>query len=239
MDDRRHEQGEGRPGAETLGTPADEMLSLLAHELRNPLAAIEGWARIAADARLKRDEDTLTTAMKGLDHGINRLRSLVTSIADSGSIAEECLLLDLKEVLISSLVEEVVSDLELFVRDHELSVRVEDDTLIQVDADRIRQVLVNLVSNAVKFSKRGSEIQITISVVGSTVAICVNDEGRGVAEDREDELFQKFSRLGATEDGTGLGLYISRAIARSHGGDLKLESKDAPGCRFKLTLPLS
>lgn len=106
-----------------------------------------------------------------------------------------------------------------------------------VDPMRIRQVISNLLSNALKFSPPGSPVTVAVTTDDDTIEITVHDAGPGIPDERRDELFSKFGRLGHTGHGMGLGLYISRAIARAHGGDLEL--RDGPGATFALTLPRS
>jgi signal transduction histidine kinase len=101
---------------------------------------------------------------------------------------------------------------------------------------RIRQVISNLLSNAFKFSPVGTPVTVTVTQGDDVAEVVVHDDGPGIPPDRRDELFSKFGRLGRTGHGMGLGLYISRAIARAHGGDLEL--RDGPGATFVLTLPL-
>lgn len=104
------------------------------------------------------------------------------------------------------------------------------------DPVRVRQALTNMVSNAAKFTVPGGLVHVELAVVDGVADLSVSDDGPGIPPDRAAELFQKFSRLGAKVSGTGIGLYLSRAIARAHGGDLVLVPQDV-GCRFALRLP--
>jgi signal transduction histidine kinase len=104
-----------------------------------------------------------------------------------------------------------------------------------VDPVRICQVLTNLISNAYKFAPSGSRARVVVEQSDGGMTIAVSDEGPGVPEQRRDQLFEKFERLGQEGPGMGLGLYISRAIARAHGGDLTL---GPDGRTFVLAVPL-
>jgi signal transduction histidine kinase len=106
------------------------------------------------------------------------------------------------------------------------------------DEVKIRQIVANLISNAVKFSPGGTPIEITTTAGLFYGEVCVRDHGRGVAEDQRHELFHKFARLDAPEPGTGLGLYICRRLARAHGGDVVYKDADDGGACFCLRLPL-
>jgi two-component system sensor histidine kinase KdpD len=115
-------------------------------------------------------------------------------------------------------------------------IRTDSAVEAMVDPMRIRQVVANLMSNACKFSPPGAPVTVTVTSLDDTAEVTVHDQGPGIPDDHRDELFTKFGRLGQTGHGMGLGLYISRAIARAHGGELEL--RDGPGATFVLTLPL-
>ena len=103
---------------------------------------------------------------------------------------------------------------------------------------RVLQVLLNLVSNAIRYSPNDSRIEISLERRGDTVTATVADQGQGLDPEQQDKVFEKFERLGRAEDGgSGLGLYISRRIARKMGGDLTVESDLGQGARFILTVP--
>lgn len=217
----------------------DEILSILVHELRNPLAVIQGFATTLVHAAKKLDPDAVVEAAEAVERGAQRMDALLGTLKEVRSFDFEDIELELSESLISELLQEVVDGVQSISRSYRLSLSIEDDVLVRVDVVRIRQVLTNLLSNAIKFSPKGSEVAIFVSRVGDSVAVEVVDEGTGIPPERVDELFHKFSRLGSHEQGTGLGLYISRGIARAHGGDLELRPDDpAVGCRFVLTLPI-
>ncbi|MGH2734540.1 MAG: sensor histidine kinase, partial [Actinomycetota bacterium] len=108
---------------------------------------------------------------------------------------------------------------------------------VELDPVRVRQIVTNLVGNAVKFSPQGSRIDVTVRRSGDGASITVRDRGPGIPAARRDELFRKFSRLGAKGGGTGLGLYLSRGIALAHGGNLTVETRPGEGSAFTLILP--
>ncbi|MBK5306264.1 MAG: HAMP domain-containing histidine kinase [Frankiaceae bacterium] len=115
------------------------------------------------------------------------------------------------------------------------TITVTGDATADADPGRIRQVLANLLSNAYKFSPTGTPVTVTVRGANGTAEISVHDDGPGIPPELRHELFSKFGRLDQTGQGMGLGLYISREIARAHGGDLEL--RDGPGATFTLTLP--
>jgi signal transduction histidine kinase len=217
----------------------DAALALMAHELRTPLTIMKGWADTLTKAARKMDQETLLASAAAISRGADQMDKILRNMSDAGAFSGGNLQLELRNTLVSELVQEVVADLDLLVDDHDLIVSVEDDALLRIDAPRVRQILINLLSNAIKFSPAGSSVTIAVSRCEDSVEICVSDEGEGIPSEKYEELFLKYSRLGSQVKGTGLGLYISRELARAHGGDLSLlDGEGTAGCRFVLTLPI-
>lgn len=131
----------------------------------------------------------------------------------------------------------------LSVRASEKNIRIDrpadDETLAaRADYKRVLQILVNLVGNAVRFAPEDSHVWIRCEAEGDLAAVIVADQGRGIAEENQARIFEKFERLSASEPGTGLGLYIARRLARTMGGDINVDSAPGQGARFVLTLPI-
>lgn len=216
----------------------DEILDLVIHELRNPVAVLKGFASSIGTAAEKMDPEAMKKAAKAIHRGADRLDALLSSLADVRSLDEGSLQIHPENVLLSEIVRGALEGQTLVTLDHRISVHIEDDVLLHADPVRIRQVLTNLISNAVKFSPRDSSVEITASREDDEAHICVKDEGPGIPVARADAVFDKFTRLNATVNGSGIGLYISRGIARAHGGELELAETDGRGCTFLLRLPI-
>jgi signal transduction histidine kinase len=227
-----------KPQPAHLRSSIDEILSLLVHEIQAPLAVIEGFALALQVAVERDDDDGIRETSQGIRRAGASLRALIRSFAEVGAMESGTLSLNLREAPIVQLVNLTVEDLATLVRSHTIVIDAEDDFVAEVDSIRIRQVLTNLLTNAVKFSPRRSEITIGVRRDEETAHISVSDQGPGIPAQSHGELFQKFSRLGATGSGTGLGLYLSRGIARAHAGDLTCDSGAGRGATFTLTLPL-
>ena len=220
-----------------VGSPSED-LAFFVHEIRNPLAVIKGYATALETMDPSADRNMIESCAAAIQRAAATLESIVSSLDKTAPPFSRDVGLAEDEVLVSALVEETVADLKAVSDGRKLVVSIDDDAVVLVDQARIRQVLMNLISNAVKFSPPGSEVKLVISREGDDdIQVCVIDEGPGVPDERVDELFRKFSRLGSSKDGKGLGLYISREIALAHGGDLLLQRSDR-GCRFTLILPI-
>lgn len=228
-------------GAETYETrleSLDETLSIIVHELKNPLAVMQGFATTLVNAAEAMDPDAVVRAARAVEKGAHRMEALLGSLRDATAFGGGQMDLLLTDVLVSDLVGDAIGDLQTISPEHQLVCSIEDDVLVRVDVVRIQQVLTNLLSNAVKFSPAQSKVDVSVSRDEDVVTICVVDDGPGIPPERVDELFRKFSRLGSQMKGTGLGLYLSRLIARAHGGDLELGETAGRGCEFLLRLPI-
>lgn len=231
----------GLGGGETYETrlaALDETLAIIVHELKNPLAVMQGFATTLVNAAEAMDPEAVVKAAKAVEKGAHKMEALLGSLSDASAFGGGQMELHLKDVLVSDLVGDAIRDLQTVSPDHQLFCSIEDDVLVRVDITRIQQVLVNLLSNAVKFSPPGSTVEVNVSRDEDVVTVGVADDGPGIPPERADELFRKFSRLGSQMKGTGLGLYLSRLIARAHGGDLELGDAGGRGCEFLLRLPI-
>ncbi len=217
-------------------------VSDVSHELRTPLTAIKGFVETlqggAADDPAVRDRFLNTIAIE--TERLTRLTNdlLLLTRADAGRLD-----LRLAPIDLSDCVQRAVAQLESRAREKQIAVEIEpqDDTpLVQADADRIHQVLVNLLDNAIKFTP--SEGRVIVSA--SNCAVTVADAGPGIPADELPHIFERFyrgdrSRARKGTDGSGLGLSIAKAIVEAHGGQIWVESEQGQGASFIFTLPLA
>jgi len=222
----------------SVRSTVDEILALLVHEVQAPLSVIEGFSLALQVAVERGDDDAILEATRGIRRANASLRSLIGSFADVGAMESGHLSLNLRDAQMVQLVKLTVDDLSTRVGSHALAVDSGEDFWARIDSVRIRQVITNLITNSVKFSPRHSKITVRVRRENDWARVSVSDQGPGIPAHSQGELFQKFSRLGSTGSGTGLGLYLSRGIARAHQGDLTCESAAGRGATFTLSLPL-
>lgn len=214
-----------------------EYLSLVIHELRNPLVGIDAAARVMA-----RDLGAHPAARRAerVAEEARHMLELLESVTDAEAAASGRLRSVLRAVDLSKVVRDAVEGAQL--GDHRVSVSLPDGAVpVNADARRIAQLLANLLANAAQYSPGGSVIEVALETdpARKSAAVSVRDHGPGIPASQRRRLFKKFSRL-STADGTrgsGLGLYISKAIAEDHGGELRY-SAARPGSVFSLVLPL-
>ena len=219
-----------------------DFLKLASHELRGPIAVVRGYFSMMADKSL--DADALERAMPVIERKLNDMNALVNEMLETARLEEGITRLERQPQSLRRLVAAATSAIQTqLTPGHRLDVRLPADTvLVDVDAGRIETILRNLLDNAIKFSPDGGEISCHTTVSHGIARIAVIDHGLGIPREQMHRLFTRFSRLVTPENshisGTGLGLYLSRELARLHGGDITARSTPGGGASFALTLPV-
>ena len=216
-----------------------ELLSVITHELRNALIVVEGFTAVIADQcdalSSTVDVTVVQEAAGGIARGGQHMRRLLDTLTDARRLEADVLTLRLEELDLGTLVGEAATDMRPLTGRHPLLVGpLMDGVLVHADDTRIRQVLMNLLSNAAKFSPPDALIEVGMARRNGLVSVSVTDHGPGISADDRGKLFRKFCRLRDDIRGMGLGLYVSREIMLAHGGDLRFEVPDQGGCRFVL-----
>ena len=219
----------------------DEFIALAAHELHTPVAAMqltaEGLVRRFATA----SREDVAQAMQRVVSQTKRLTRLIEQMLDGAMIGADRLSLRLEQVDLVQVARDVADMFEprLELARSELKMRVGPPVIAQWDRLRLEQMLTGLLDNAVKFGSR-KPIELTVASDGGTATLTVSDHGPGIAADRLEHIFDAFERAVSPRHygGLGLGLFIARAIARAHGGDLTVESRLGEGATFRVRLPI-
>ncbi|MDE2040660.1 MAG: HAMP domain-containing histidine kinase [Elusimicrobia bacterium] len=220
-------------------------MELVAHELKSPLSAIESYADLMlheASAAGPVSPEWLDD-LKRVKSAAGELRQTASDLLDASLVHGGQWTLNKKAVAVSELAGQT---LELFsakaaAAEIELRHRWPNDLpRVQADPLRLRQILYNLLSNALKFTPSGGAVELSLRLEGGELACSVEDSGSGIDEAMRRQLFQKLSRPADSEkEGSGLGLWIARALVEAHGGRLRYEGGEAGGSRFTFTLPLA
>ena len=232
---RHANNGTGRP---LLADRSSEVLSRAAHELRTPLAVIRGFAATLQQAVGQMDQEISNRAADAIIRSSVQLQAMIESMLVVEAVETDGLRLDLSDWELGDIALETIRDLQPLVARHDIHTSIQDGVWVRVDPAKIRQVVTNLITNAVKFSEAGTRIDISVTRNERRGILTVEDQGRGIPYEHLDHLFGKYERLGRGEKGTGLGLYIARGLTRSHGGELRAFSDGETGSRFELSLPL-
>ncbi len=229
-------------GALNYERERSDFLAALSHELRTPLNVILGFADVLlseVDGPLSLEaRENLTVVRQSGAH----LRSLINDILDLSALETGRLNLQLKKTNLWSIAADVVRESRLSAASKHLAIELSGDPVEAVaDQLRVRQVLGNLVSNAVKFTQRG-RVAVAVGTSGEHATLSVTDTGPGIAKEEQAAVFEEYRQSGdwqARGAGSGLGLAITRRLVRMHGGRIELDSKLGEGSRFTVLLPLT
>lgn len=220
----------------------DQFLSTMSHELRTPLNAVLGFSELLTEERYGSLNDRQQRYVKHIHTGGKHLLSLINDILDLSKIEAGRLQLTIGTVAVATAFAEVVDTMRPLAdrKSQTLWQEAGDDLNVRADATRFKQVLMNLIGNAIKFTPEGGRIEVVGQRLGESVRIEVRDSGPGIIEEDQQRIFEAFYRVGQTEksvEGTGLGLAITRRLVELHGGQLGLESQIGKGSCFYFTLP--
>jgi signal transduction histidine kinase len=224
-----------------LSTLRADFVSLVSHELRSPMAAVIGAARTLQSRWRELQPDQREAFLGLIGDETSRLAELIGDVLDTSRIDAGTFTYRFRDVDLAAVVEEAVAAAE--VGQDEVPVHAAVDSAVPTvrgDPDRLRQVVSNLIDNAVKYSPAGLPVEVRVASQNGSVDISVADRGPGIASEDQRLIFEKFGRVatGASKPGTGLGLYIARSIAEAHGGTLEVSSSPGRGATFRLRLPL-
>jgi signal transduction histidine kinase len=219
-----------------------DFVSLVSHELRTPMAAVIGAARTLQQRWRELSPEHRESFLDLIAGETNRLADLIGDVLDTSRIEAGTFSFRFAEVDLGRLVTDAVATAQVGQDEVQLRADVRPPLPeIRGDGERLRQVLTNLIDNAIKYSPAGAEVEVRAYQEDGFVRIDVRDSGPGIAKDDQKLIFEKFGRVtgsGATRPGTGLGLFIARSIAEAHGGALDVDSAPDQGSTFTLELPV-
>ena len=229
--------------AEVANRAKAEFLAAMSHELRTPLNAIGGFAELlqlgVAGPVSDQQHDYLTRIRNSQQH----LLGIISDLLNYSRIEAGQLTYQIENVLLHAVVEHILALLEMQARSKRISLDhgpCPHDLMATGDQSKVEQIVLNLLTNALKFTPEGGRITISCVAHGSTVGIEVKDTGPGVPPEKQEAIFEPFVQLGRSltspHEGTGLGLAISRDLARAMGGDVRVASDGATGSVFTLLL---
>jgi signal transduction histidine kinase len=244
MRERADDEHEMRKAAEELARAREQVLAVVAHDLRNPLSTILGAASLLEDPTHDAREIRETLAL--IHRAVDRMNRLIGDLLDVTRLEAGRLVLEQEPIAVRDLLAQTLESWEATAASRGLSFEVgpvSEGLAVFADRSRVLQVLDNLVGNAVKFSDAGGRIAVRATRgEGSTteVRFSVSDTGPGIPPEVLKELFQRFWQANAADRrGIGLGLAICKGIVEAHGGRIWCESQLGHGARFTFTLPIS
>jgi signal transduction histidine kinase len=221
-----------------------EFLANMSHELRTPLNAIIGFSEVLLDPSLKVSQEEQSQFLADVLSSGKHLLGLINEVLDLAKIEAGKMELQIEPALLSDIFESVQNTMRPLATKKTINLHVESVTVPEpfpMDGARVKQVLLNLVGNAVKFTPEGGRVWVRADSQDRAVRVEVGDTGRGIAVEDQERIFLEFQQAGTDAgkpQGTGLGLALARKFIEMHGGKIWLESEVGKGSRFFFTLPI-
>jgi PAS domain S-box-containing protein len=225
----------------------DEFISMASHELKTPVTTIKGYTQMLK--QLLKEQETPSYYLTRIEEEINRLTELVSDFLDISKIQSGKFRIKKRKYDLNQLIEETAEDMQQIADSHHISLELESIRIVSFDKNLIHQVLINLITNAIKFSTKktkrdysGNKIIIRTSEKRDEIIVSVQDFGVGISKENQSRIFERFFQITNTKDktaGLGLGLYISSEIIKLHGGRIWVESEKNKGSTFLFSLPIN
>jgi len=221
-------------------------LSVTSHELRTPMSVIKGYIQMMLKGNLGTISNEQKKALDIILRNSNQLDALIQDILDISRLESGTMKFIPERTNVKNMLEQTIETMQSIAdtKNIKISISLEENTPdLIIDQERVKQVIVNLLNNAIKFSCEGSIIAIFVRKTGDYVLFEIQDFGRGIPKDKQDKIFEIFYQVDSEIDrkfgGVGLGLAISRGIILAHGGNIWVESEPGKGSTFRLTLPIT
>lgn len=221
-----------------------QFIANVSHELRTPLTSIKGYAETLLDGAMT-DAELCHRWLQIIYDESQRLERLINDLLDLSMLEAEQVELHFKSVDMREVIDRVISVLHQLATKENIGIETdyeENLPLVFVDEDRMKQVLLNLIHNAVKYSPEGSNVIIEVSKMEREIQVSITDQGTGIPQNHLDRIFERFYRVEKDKTGKtggrGLGLSIARHIVEIHGGTIGATSRPGNGSTFRFTIPL-
>jgi len=227
----------------------DDFIKMASHELKTPITSIKGYVQLllsiyeeSNEEKLRAAQTTVRSSLTTVSKQVSKLTRLISDLLDMSRIESGKLELNYSEFDPVLLVEETVQDVRHTTSRHTLVIHNKFEGTLQADRDRIAQVMLNLLTNAIKYSPAANSIDVFIAGDENSIAISVADYGIGIAKSEQQRIFERFYRVEGrnelTYPGFGIGLFISNEIIQRHNGIICVKSEKDKGTVFTFTLPL-
>lgn len=234
---RRRQEHSARMAA--VDRHKSDFLKLASHELRGPLTLLGGYLSMLGDSPADAVPDSVRSAVQKMQAQVKRMNALVNQMLSAARLEDGQLPVEPREARVDVVIRDVVRHADL--QSHRVVVEATEPVFAYVDKRHLETIIRNLLSNAIKYSPDGGDVTITVGRDDTMATVVVADQGIGIEPAQQGELFRPFSRLHAADargiDGVGLGLYLSRELARALDGDITVTSEPGRGSVFTVRLP--
>jgi len=220
----------------------DEFISMASHELKTPLTSLKGFLGLLQRRLTTQGDEQALHYIARMDAQVNRLTKLINDLLDLSKMQTGQLDYREERFEVDALVQEIVENVQGTTQTHHLLLEGQIGAEVFGDRDRIGQVLMNLLNNAIKYSPQADTVLVRVAKDQNKALVSVQDFGIGIAKEHQHKIFERFYQVTDPEEktypGLGIGLYISYQIVKRHGGRMWVESKKGEGAAFQFTLPL-
>ena len=218
----------------------DDFISIASHELRSPLTTVKGYIQLL-ERLLPKDNDKVTHAIAKTNDYLNRMNELITNLLDTSKIQNGKIELHKEVFDFDQMVKEAAENVQGSYSSHKIKITGSTKMDYAGDQHRLEQVVVNLLTNAIKYSPEASEIAVYLSRVSGFIKVAVTDYGLGIGREDQKKVFERFFRANSIQKkfpGMGIGLYVCDQIIKNHKGTLWVDSEAEKGATFSFTLPI-
>lgn len=220
-----------------------DFLDVAAHELRHPAALLKGYAMTLEKYGKRMNREAWSEALRAIENGADRLVTVVEELLETSKLERGLLRMNLEEVEVETLAKKAIEDMRVRVPDREIKLRIDPNLrFVKADAERLLRLLIILLDNAIKYSPRGTPVEVTVEMKGEQAIFSVLDRGVGIPEKDRERIFDRFYQVGDVlhhaVPGLGLGLYIGKNIVELHHGKIWYEARPGGGSVFRFTIPL-
>jgi len=220
----------------------DFFISMASHELKTPITSIKGYVQILQSTYLNSEDVFLKNSLRIIDKQIITLTTLISDLLDVSKIKSGSLVLNKQQFRVNELVKEMIDEIKHVSPDYEIDFLEKEDIEIYADRQRIGQVIINFLTNAVKYSPNSRKINVGSVVEEGSIVISVADSGIGINKNEQERIFERFYRVEGKNEktfpGFGIGLFIASEIIYRHNGKIAVNSEPGKGSVFYFSVPL-
>jgi len=219
----------------------NDFIAMVSHELRTPLTSLQGYIQLLT-SRAKKADDTFNVVKLDKAHiQVKKMTAMINGFLNVSSFEAGKIYLNEQTFEMNALLNEIVEEVTLITASHNIVVLPSPTVSVKADRDKIGQVINNFLSNSVKYSPKGKNIEVSCKEVNDNIQVSVKDEGMGIKPQDQEKLFDRYYRIENMDtqaiSGFGLGLYLSAEIIQRHNGKVWVESEMGKGSTFYFSLP--
>jgi len=219
----------------------DDFIAIASHELKTPLTSIKMLVDVLKMQNKKNGDEKSVAIIEKVESQVNRLNDMMASFTNVYKLQTGNTELNKVSINVNKLVTDVVETFQLISETHSIKLLGTAHKKLSADKERLEQVLINLISNAIKYSPEADKIVVKIKEDKENLIISIQDFGIGIPKDQQTKIFNRFYRVKSTDketvEGLGLGLFISSEIVKEHNGNIKIKSEKNKGTTFTIALP--